>query len=71
MLKKIPEVGDRVKVLSLNLKATVTYVDMRNIYIGHFYPIQVELDEPWESSIQTTHRTSIDDLRALKKKVKK
>lgn len=42
------EVGSRVKCKSdmFNGTGTVVYIDYTAIHVPHFYPIQVELDEP-------------------------
>jgi hypothetical protein len=72
MLKRIPKEGDRVKVVSLNIKGTIDYINTASLYIDHEYPIQVDCDSPWDdNSTQTIYRTNLRDLRALKKKVKK
>jgi hypothetical protein len=71
--KHLPKEGSRVKVLSLDIKGTITYIDTPSLFVDHFYPIQVELDEPWDkdsSSVQRVYRTNLKDLRKLRKKVK-
>lgn len=73
MLPSIPKKGERVIFLPLRIKGTITYVDYRNIYNHHLYPIQVELDEPWDptSSSQRMIRGSMLEFRKLKKRKKK
>lgn len=73
MLPDIPKKGERVMFLPLRIKGTITYVDYRNIYNHHFYPIQVELDEPWdpESSVVRMIRANLKELRRLRRKRRK
>lgn len=71
MLPDIPKEGERVIFLPLRIKGTITYVDHRNIYNHHFYPIQVELDEPWDpDASQRMIRGNMLEFRKLKKKKK-
>lgn len=71
MLPDIPKEGERVMFLSLRIKGTVTYVDHKNIYRHHLYPIQVELDEPWDPAApQRMIRGNMLEFRKLKKKKK-
>lgn len=60
--------GRRVKIVSLGIKGKVVYVDEKNYFSHHLYPIQVELDKPYDESGQTTYRTNLLDLIKLKKK---
>ena len=71
MLPEIPKEGERVMFLPFRIKGTITYVDHRNIYNHHLYPIQVELDEPWDPPApQRMIRGNMLEFRKLKKKKK-
>ena len=70
-MKKLKE-GDRVLVLSLGLKGTVTFIDWKTLKFEHMYPYQLDMDKRYhpDGSTQTMYRTSRMDLRKLRKKVK-
>lgn len=63
-----PKKGDRVRLKSVNIKGTIFYVDNRHLFVDHFYPIQVELDKPYDENGQTMYRTNLPDIVRLKKK---
>lgn len=62
--------GQRVRVKSLNIKGTVSFVDQPNYFLDYMHPIQVELDRPYDEHKQTMFRTNIKDIVRLKKKNK-
>lgn len=68
-MKMIKE-GDRVRVVSLNIKGTVSYIDWRLIKYNHMYPFQIELDKAYdkENSGHKTYRTERSDLRRLRRR---
>jgi hypothetical protein len=71
-MPKILKEGTRVRVLSLDIKGKIFYIDYRMISYPHTYPVQIELDKPYDESGQTMYRTNFWDLKKLiKKKVKK
>lgn len=59
--------GMRVRVKSLNIKGKVFYINWPLLYADHMYPIQVELDKPYDEHGQTMYRTNLKDLVRLKK----
>lgn len=64
----MPREGDRIRVLSLDRKGTVFYVDSINLLRDYFNPIQVELDKPTDKHGQRMYRTGVKDIKILKKK---
>lgn len=69
---KIPKLGARVKVKSIGMKGKVFHIDNRFVYRDHFLPIQITLDKPYKDPIvgteSTMYRTSLPDVKILKKK---
>jgi len=59
--------GTRVRVLSLNIKGKISYIDYPNLFNHHMSPIQVQLDKPYDSSEQVIYRTDLKGLKAVKK----
>ncbi len=57
---RLPKEGDRVLVSSLQQRGRIDYLDQRNLFHDHMYPVQVILDEPYEDT--RLYRTSIGDL---------
>jgi len=66
-MRKLKE-GDRVKVVSLGIKGTITYVEWNTLDLEHMNPIQLELDKTYDGSGHKTYRTSLKDLRRLRRK---
>lgn len=69
MLRRIPKVGDRVMFKPLRIKGTVEYVDHLTLYVPHLYPIQLQLDKPWDpdTSDSTMLRANLNEIRPLKR----
>lgn len=67
-MKTMPKEGMRVKVKSVEQKGKIFYIDHASLYLPHFLPIQVELDQPYDEHGQRMYRTDIKDLVRLKKK---
>lgn len=62
------EVGKRAKVISLGIKGTIEFVDRSNLVNHHLNPVQLVLDQPHtEHSDSVTYRTSVLDLKTVKK----
>jgi hypothetical protein len=71
MTTKIPKLGSRVRIKSVNIKGRVFYIHTPDLYADHMHPVQVELDKPYDDSGQTMYRTNLHDLVVLKKATKK
>lgn len=65
-MKKTPELGQRVRIVSIDKKGTVEFIDWPRLYLDYYYPIQIRLDKPHDD--QLIHRTYLSDLKSLKKK---
>lgn len=63
---KMPKLGQRVRVVSIDVKGSVEFIDWPRIYLDYYYPIQIKLDKPYDG--QLMHRTSLRDIKKLKKK---
>lgn len=72
MLNRVPKIGDRVILSSERIKGTVTYVDEKHIFVDHYFPIQIELDKPYDDySEYRIHRSNMKNLRFLRKRRRK
>lgn len=67
---KLPQVGDRVMFTPLRIKGTVEYVDHPTLYVPHLYPIQLQLDKPWDpdTSDSTMLRANLSEIRPLRRR---
>lgn len=64
----IPKVGQRVKIKSIGIKGTVTFINQNDLFFDHMSPIQVELDRAYDDSGHRMYRAGLQDLKKLKKK---
>ena len=69
---QLMRVGTRVRVLSIGVKGRITYLDQKTLFAHHLNPVQIELDEPFgDHTVQQMYRTSLKDLKLIKKGRKK
>lgn len=73
MPKRLPKKGDRVLFTPLRIKGTIRYIDYQTLFVPYLYPIQIELDEPWdpESSVVRMIRANLKEIRRLRRKMRK
>jgi hypothetical protein len=60
---RIPTIGDQVEIVSIGATGSIMHIDYNNLYDHHFFPIQVDLDNPYEC--QNIYRTSLKDVIIL------
>ena len=60
---RIPEIGDRVKIPSIQSTGIIEYIDHKTLFVDHYFPIQVKLDV--EHDLQFMYRTNLKDLEML------
>jgi hypothetical protein len=60
----IPKVSDRIHVNTYfhNGAGTVVFVDNASLFEKHCFPIQVELDEPYDDSEQKMIRINLKEI---------
>lgn len=58
-------VGDRIRIetLEANGWGRVTFIDVARLLSHHTFPIQLELDEPYDDSGQVVYRVSLEDIK--------
>lgn len=60
---KEPKKGDKVRIPSINITGTIQYVANKYLFVEHYYPIQVMLDEAYEEHVML--RTNLKDLEYI------
>jgi len=59
-LNRMPKIGDKVLIPSIDHEGIIDYIDDKNLFNHHFFPIQVHLLEPFD--YQFLYRTSLKDM---------
>lgn len=70
-MRRPPKEGMRVLVKSLNIRGTIFHVDRADLFTECLYPVQVELDKPYDESDHRMIRTDLKDIQKLIKRRKR
>jgi hypothetical protein len=60
---RMPEIGDKVEIPSISIKGIIQYINQKDLFKAHMYPIQVLLKEPLDG--QMMQRTNLKDIKYL------